>query len=1294
MRLTVLVAVSALALAVPLMAGDLPNYDALAEAPARPVEAAQVRLAAATTNQAFRIQWEHRLGVPAFLWPTASATAVAAAKIGVEETTDRAARRHLTTYAALYGLTSADVGDTYVASTHDTGRGAIVVKMRQKIGDVQVFRDEISIIMSRDRELVAIAGYLTPLPQATRIASNAAGAFTFSAAQAIAVAYADMFRRDQPHAVQRRGGAGGGFDVYEPEPDAGVQPIRVKPVYFHLPDHFEPAYYVELEADDAAYSYVISATDGHLFFRNNLIADVSPQYSYRVWARADAAHIPLPGPQGTGGLPNPSGTNDGFQPSFIAPNLITLGNGPISTGDPWLAQNATESVGNNVDAYVDLNSPDGLTTGDFRATTNGIATFDRIYDVTAAPDATKSQQMAAITQLFYDINFLHDWFYDAGFNEAAGNAQTDNYGRGGVAGDNMRAEAHDFGGRNNANMFTPSDGERPRLQLYIFDGIGDRTIHIDSPVSAAKDYASGTAAFGSQSFQVSGDIVATSPADGCSAITTDLTAKIAFLDRGTCNFSAKVRAAQEAGAVGVIVGNVADSPLRDSLTNMACSATPCSSIEAGLPPALLVAFADAETIRGSLRSGLHGTIRRDAFVDRDGAIDNQVIAHEWTHYLSNRLIGDGNGLANNQSRGMGEGWSDFNSLLLTVRPEDVKVASNATFNGAYAVGVYVSGGGANGPVPNSAFYFGIRRVPYSTDMTRDPLTLKHVGNGAPINGSPTRFGADGANNSEVHGTGEVWTTMLWECYASLLRDTLGDKPRFTFDQAQQRMKEYLVASLRATPINPTFLEARDALLAVAYALDKTDYAEFWQAFAKRGAGVNAVAPERFSTANLGGVEDFSLGGAMTISSISIDDSVDSCQTNGLLDSGETGALRITLRNTGTNRLEATHLAVSSADSHLKFANGGAADVAATNPGESVTVKINASLTTTVGIVQPDINIVVTDQGMAASGGLQAVYLARLNASEDPEQSATDDVESRATSWATNGAGWPVGWSRIEVTPRDHRWFASEPDFVTDQYLISPPMVVAPSGTFSFTFRHRYAFDYVSGTITSFVDGGVVEISTDGGKTWTDIGLNAVPGYGLAEIATRNGSPIEGRRAFEGTSPGFRFDLPSLSPFVTSTIDLGTDYQGKSVRVRFRLATGTGHSGAPRLGWEIDDLAFSNIVTLPFYGITANRGMCGMSPSTTSLRSSVSSARLGSPVTLTASVASNASAFGTVDFYDNDSIIGSVRVDSGQAVLTTTTLAPGAHTLSAAFAGSTNFSASRSSAISVLIQNSRRRAAGR
>ena len=51
--------------------------------------------------------------------------------------------------------------------------------------------------------------------------------------------------------------------------------------------------------------------------------------------------------------------------------------------------------------------------------------------------------MAAVTQLFYVTNWLHDWCYDSGFDEAAGNAQHDNFGRGGLGGDPLHAEAQD-----------------------------------------------------------------------------------------------------------------------------------------------------------------------------------------------------------------------------------------------------------------------------------------------------------------------------------------------------------------------------------------------------------------------------------------------------------------------------------------------------------------------------------------------------------------------------------------------------------------------------------------------------------------------------------------------------------------------------------------------------------------------------------------------------------------------------------------------------------------------------------
>src|SRR3546814_12668560 len=50
---------------------------------------------------------------------------------------------------------------------------------------------------------------------------------------------------------------------------------------------------------------------------------------------------------------------------------------------------------------------------------------------------------AAIVNLFYMNNWLHDWWYDHGFDEQAGNAQTSNYGRGGVEGDAISAQGQD-----------------------------------------------------------------------------------------------------------------------------------------------------------------------------------------------------------------------------------------------------------------------------------------------------------------------------------------------------------------------------------------------------------------------------------------------------------------------------------------------------------------------------------------------------------------------------------------------------------------------------------------------------------------------------------------------------------------------------------------------------------------------------------------------------------------------------------------------------------------------------------
>src|SRR5206468_6676857 len=98
-------------------------------------------------------------------------------------------------------------------------------------------------------------------------------------------------------------------------------------------------------------------------------------------------------------------------------------------------------------------------------------------------------------------------------------------------------------------------------------------------------------------------------------------------------------------------------------------------------------------------------------VPHDGTIDNQIVAHEWGHYQSNRLIGNASGLSTNQARGMGEGWSDFTAMLMTVKPEDATVPANANYNGVYALAAYAL---INNVVPDISYYFGIRRLPYSS----------------------------------------------------------------------------------------------------------------------------------------------------------------------------------------------------------------------------------------------------------------------------------------------------------------------------------------------------------------------------------------------------------------------------------------------------------------------------------------------------------------------------------------------------------------------------------------------------
>ncbi|RDK87105.1 M36 family metallopeptidase [Marinirhabdus gelatinilytica] len=134
----------------------------------------------------------------------------------------------------------------------------------------------------------------------------------------------------------------------------------------------------------------------------------------------------------------------------------------------------TTTRGNNVNAYEDGDNqgfqPDGGIDLDF---TGAGFPFDQNYS-----NATQ-YEAAAITNLFYWNNIIHDVLFQYGFDEASGNFQETNYSGAGAGSDSVNAEAQDGSGTCNANFGTPPDGSNPTMQMYV---CGDKDGDFDNLV--------------------------------------------------------------------------------------------------------------------------------------------------------------------------------------------------------------------------------------------------------------------------------------------------------------------------------------------------------------------------------------------------------------------------------------------------------------------------------------------------------------------------------------------------------------------------------------------------------------------------------------------------------------------------------------------------------------------------------------------------------------------------------------------------------------------------------------------
>jgi len=170
-----------------------------------------------------------------------------------------------------------------------------------------------------------------------------------------------------------------------------------------------------------------------------------------------------------------------------------------------------------------------------------------------------------------------------------------------------------------------------------------------------------------------------------------------------------------------------------------------------------------------------------------------------------------------------------------------------------------------------------------------------------------------------------------------------------------------------------------------------------------------------------------------------------------------------------------------------------------------------------------------------------------------------DSESEATHGADDGGDvWSI-ISTVNAHSNGKCWFGLDVETVTDSSLVVGP-VALPSGADSvLTFWHYYDLE-------STYDGGVLEASTDGGATWTDIGIGIESGGYSGTIDTSFSSPIGGQQAWTGTNGGMTQVLVDLSAF-----------RGETVSFRFRLACDSSTSAT---GWYVDDIDVTSLSSSP------------------------------------------------------------------------------------------------------------------
>jgi len=887
---------------------------------------------------------------------------------------------------------------------------------------------------------------------------------------------------------------------------------------------------IEMTTENNYWNLQVDAIDGKVLFRNNLLIKCSfgevPYHNHDAACRSldnvrivgskkeakksttlSAPSVVLGGSYNVYAEKDADGNLHPHEsPNHGNRNLLTDVENATASPFGWhdtngqVGEEFTITRGNNAHAYLDVNGS-GTPQGD---EPNGEANleFDFPIDVNDEPESFTE---AAVTNAFFMVNFLHDFTYVNGFDEAAGNFQSNNYGNGGNGNDHVNVEVHDGSAVNNATFSTPSDGGNGTMQMFLWNTGTVGLITVESPLEVAGIYDVASTDWGANITDVplTGDVAVvddgtSTPSFSCFDLVnpTEVHGKIALIDRGGCEFGTKVIRAQEAGAIGAIVCN-----FEDDLVNMG------AGVEGGAAtiPVVSMTAPDCAAIRGFVGNGLTVSFvippGNSGPTNVSGGIDNGVMAHEFGHGVSNRLVGgpSANGCLGNQEQ-MGEGISDFFTLVTTVKPGD---------NGAMnkGIGTYVNREDTDGR--------GIRRYPYSTDMTINPVTYKDiVGEGQ-------------------HARGTIWSSALWDMYWLLVDEYGFDVDYYTGTGGNNIAVRLAIEGMKLNPCSPGYMDGRDAILAADELMyEGANQCIIWEAFARRGMGEFARQIDNDDTSD--GFEDFTRPGLCT-KDIRLAKTVTE-----LVVAGE----MIDVRLEATNFKETTVANVIITD-EIPTGTTVVAGSGGTVNGNTITFEVGS---------------------MASMQEVEFTYQLETDPNNSSITNYLDDMENDGEDWDIDIINGTTVFEIIEdgkANSGTNSWFISNDPGENSQafFMLNPIQVQGTQPVLR--FYHWYH------TQTA-VDGGIVEISTDGGTSWDQIGDDMFRN-GYQRILSYQTFVLPFLSAFSGRS-----NLDGSNDLRPTYVDL-SGYLGQTIQVRFRFGENSldpqvwGNVTDNFEGWYVDDV---------------------------------------------------------------------------------------------------------------------------